>query len=282
MKIGEKIIDAIHQLKSQTPKYEHGNPTMIIKVNPKDKALIAFVFHLASGMIEGHYNQIDIGIRSNSFTYELQGAADEVTCIFNYKCFRDGSTLPNYFEKLMTTINLLLKNISQGWVHGAKSFFENEANYENHNIYGTYYVFLLQQIAINIGFNVKNSIIPEINALYFSTWLPIDHWSLAHHISLGGSSKVIEKFFDSLSSELKIAGDLSTPRNEGFDKEIIVQSSDGRAVVDVSNSFFAGSLIIRVSNMPRGTTFIKELTEKNHRNVNIDNNKFNESFKSDI
>jgi hypothetical protein len=212
----------------------------------------------------------------------LEGAADEVKLIFNYKCFRDGSTLPNYFKKLMPAIKLLLKNISEGWVHGAKSSFENEANYENRNIYGTYYAFLLQQIAINLGFNVKNSNIPGINALYFSTWLPVDHWLLANHISLGGNSELIKKFFDALSSELKIAVDLNVPRNEILDKEIIVHSNDGMAVVDVSNTHFAGSLTIKVSNMPRGTTFIQELTEKNQRDVNIDNNIFNESFKSDI
>jgi hypothetical protein len=282
MTIANLIENVLHQLKMQTPEYKStyqaSGPCFTLKVAPKHKALFAFLFNLASRRTGEHYSAIDTGIHSDPFSYKLQGVKDEVQLLLNDKWFRTGRTLSDYFSLLIPSIHEILKEISEGWVEAQRPEWASmDLYFNNSKISGTYYVFLLQQIAINMGIDVNDGYFPGLNSIDFDTWWHDGGWNLSDHIALKGRPDLVTRFIALLPRELSLSSGKDIPKAEAvlnvsnsvfLDKaELKVTNPEGVAALNVSNSVFLNTAKLTVTSGYRGMTFVQELNEQNQQNA---------------
>lgn len=260
MKITNKINQAIQQISTQKPNYEGRDPTFTLKVDPDDKALLAFIFRLASGNVAGHYSHMDTGIKSSAFSYELQGKNDELKLIINYKWFEysKGCNLHDYITKLISAINQLTQEISTGWTQ-KKNTSTGNAYYGNATIYGTYYEFLLVQIARHLN----------ANTLKFSTWLPHSCWTMAEEITVAGKNELVNRFIEDIAAEFANPISLEEKEQKALDSEIPfdLKIHEGGAQLTFSNTIVHQPIKISLTTSAKGVTFIHQLTSQNLQNA---------------
>ncbi|MBA2650480.1 MAG: hypothetical protein H0U75_12980 [Legionella sp.] len=258
--------------------YHASGPCFTLKVAPKHKALIAFLFNLASRRTGEHYSAIDTGINSDPFSYKLHGVEDEVQLLLNDKWFRTGRTLSDYFSLLIPSIHKILKKISEGWVETQRpEWASKDLYFNNSKISGTYYVFLLQQIAINMGIDVNEGYFPGSNSINFDTWWHDGGWNLSDHIALKGRPDLVTRFIALLPHELSLSSGkeilkaeavLNVSNSVFLDKaKLKVTSPEGSAALNVSSSVFVNTAKLTVTSGYRRMTFVQELNEQNQQNA---------------
>lgn len=260
MKIGEILANVINEFSSQTENPDiYGNQSLIVTIDPKYKDIICFLLHMGKNTLESPYHEIQTDILYDGpFQYRLDGPQDKITLTAKEHFFRHNGNLKTFFSKLVPAINVLVKELSESWL-------ENDCGFENPAIWGTYYVFMMEQLAINLRFNTL-----EEKRLSFTTWLPNSQGrDLANKIYIYGNKDVCTKFINSICSELSLDSQYFFNKISSIGSRFTLTKSTNGTSLEIANLTSPGSIDIKVTNYPSRNMFIHEVTLDNLRVANI-------------